>query len=297
MGKVPASVQVRRQTLILNQPNGERGSIRATVPADAEEFAKVYHVNPVSGCAFDAQAEGAWVSAAYAHHQGAKVGDKISVDAGDGVMHEIEIVGFYEYWLTRHELIMGRDFYEREFDTGFEPNALLVDASDTSVESLEESLADVDGFDSIIDDKAYEGANFTMFASVSRTVVLIYLSLSILMAIVVLLNLNVMFIGEKKRELIVLMINGFSTHDAKRYIYNDTIVLTVLGIVAGIVLGCVMGAATVGAIEPSTALFVKDIDPIAVAAGIGGSAVLAFIMSAIALRRIPRFELTDINKF
>ena len=47
------------------------------------------------------------------------------------------------------------------------------------------------------------------------------------MAIVVLLNLNAMFVEEKKRELIVLMINGFSVKDAQRYVSNDSIVLTV----------------------------------------------------------------------
>ena len=49
-----------------------------------------------------------------------------------------------------------------------------------------------------------------------------YLLLSALMAIVVLLNLDIMFVDEKKRELIVLMINGFSVKDAKAYIYRDS---------------------------------------------------------------------------
>ena len=60
-----------------------------------------------------------------------------------------------------------------------------------------------------------------------------------------------------------------------------TIVLTVLGIIAGLVLGCIMGSITVGAIEPSTATFVKDIDWIAVLVGVIGSALLALIMSLI----------------
>jgi putative ABC transport system permease protein len=127
--------------------------------------------------------------------------------------------------------------------------------------------------------------------------VAIYIALSVLMAIVVLLNLNVMFIDEKKRELIVLMINGFSGKDAKRYIYYDTIVLTAIGIILGLVLGCIMGSITVGAIEPSTATFVKDVDWLAVGIGVVGSALLALIMSLISLRRIPRFNLTDINRF
>ena len=62
-------------------------------------------------------------------------------------------------------------------------------------------------------------------------------------------------------------------------------------------LGCVTGSITVGAVEPSTASFIKDVDLTAVLVGVVGSAVLAIIMSIIALRRIPRFELTDINKF
>lgn len=49
-----------------------------------------------------------------------------------------------------------------------------------------------------------------------------YLLLSALMAIVVLLNVDIMFADEKKRELIVLMINGFSVKDAKAYIYRDS---------------------------------------------------------------------------
>jgi hypothetical protein len=44
------------------------------------------------------------------------------------------------------------------------------------------------------------------------------------MAIVVLLNLDIMFVDKKKRELIVLMINGFSVKDAKAYIYRDSLV-------------------------------------------------------------------------
>ena len=95
------------------------------------------------------------------------------------------------------------------------------------------------------DDKTNQHGNFETFSSVSSTVVLIYLALAALMAIVVLLNLNVMFIEEKKRELIVLMINGFSVKDAKHYISYDNIVLTAIGIIVGMLLGCIMGSITV----------------------------------------------------
>ena len=126
---------------------------------------------------------------------------------------------------------------------------------------------------------------------------LIYIALSTLMAIVVLLNLNVMFIEEKKRELIVLMINGFSVKDARHYISYDNIVLTAIGIIVGMLLGCIMGSITVATVEPSTSVFLKSPDGLAIGVGIVGSAILAIIMSLIALRRVSNFKLTDINRF
>lgn len=158
------------------------------------------------------------------------------------------------------------------------------------------SLEGVKGYSSIADDKTNQYRNFETFSTVPNAVVLIYMILAILMAIVVLLNLNAMFIEEKKRELIVLMINGFSVKDAQHYVSNDSIVLTAVGIILGIILGCIMGSITVGSIEPSTASFVKAIDAKAVIAGIIGSSVLAFVMGKISLRRIPKMSLTDINK-
>ena len=296
-GEGGTTAQALRKSMILTEPTGERSPIRIIVPGDDGAFAQVYHVNPTSGGSFDPSADGVWVSQAYGEHFNAKVGDEIEITTGGGVTHKVPILGFYEFLLTYHEAIMGRDYYENEFDTEYAPNVVLADTGGKSVDYMEDALADIDGFNSISDDKLSQSYGFKQFAAVSRSVVLIYLALSTLMAIVVLLNLNVMFIEEKRRELIVLMINGFSVHDAKRYIYNDTIALTAIGIICGLALGCAMGAITVGSIEPSTAMFLKDIDPIAVAAGAVGSAVLSFVMSFIALRRIPRLDLTDINRF
>ena len=276
--------------------DGGLASVNMLVPADVDAFSKVYHLPLMSGGEADLSQDGAYFSQAYATHLGAKVGDKVTVNGLDGTEHQVEILGFYDFWLTYYEMVMGRDYYEREFGE-FEPNVVLADTGDVAVSDIEDDLSKVEGFYSIYDDKAHQHVNFETFSAVSSAVVAIYLALAALMSVVVLLNLNVMFIDEKKRELIVLMINGFSVKDAKHYISYDNIVLTALGIIVGLILGCVMGSITVAAIEPATAVFVKSVDGWAVGIGIIGSAILAIIMGAIALRRIPRFELTDINKF
>ena len=289
------TAQVFMKRYLVECSDGDSAAMRIVVPSDQETFAQLYHENPVSGGEVDLSAEGAWVSQAYGKHMGAKVGDIIIVDGGDGSKHEVPILGFYDFWLTYHEMVMGGDYFHKEFGD-FSPNVVLAQVGDASVADLGKKLSGVEGFGSIVDDATAQYANFEMFSSVSSAVVAIYLVLAALMSIVVLLNLNVMFIDEKKRELIVLMINGFSQKKAKSYIAYDSIVLTVFGIIVGVILGCIMGSITVAAIEPSTAVFVKNVDAMAVIVGVVGSALLAFIMGKIALRRIPKFKLTDINK-
>ena len=290
-----ATAQVSMKQYLMEQPNGESSAIRVIVPDDSDAFAALYHVNPTAGAAFDPSAEGVWVSQAYAEHFDAKVGDMLLIDDGAGVKHGVPILGFYEFWLTYHEAVMGHDYFEKEFGSTAS-NVVLVDAGDVAVADLQDVVSKIDGYDSMLDDKTEQHKDFETFSTVSSAVVAIYLALAALMAVVVLLNLNVMFIDEKKRELIVLMINGFSIKDARHYISYDNIVLTALGIIAGLVLGCIMGSITVLSIEPSTATFIKAVDGWAVGIGIVGSAALALIMSMIALRRIPKFDLTDINK-
>ena len=126
---------------------------------------------------------------------------------------------------------------------------------------------------------------------------LLYLVLSALMALMVLLNLDIMFVNEKKRELIVLMICGFSTSAAKAYIYRDSIVLTIIGIILGIVVGAIMGGVTIFALEPDTAYWLKGFSPIAAVVGAVGAGVFAAAVLIWGLRQIDKFDLTDINRF
>lgn len=290
-----AAVLYKKQSIQLE--SGDRAASLLVVPEDEERFNRLYHVHSPAGTKAVLSDGGAWLSQAFEAHTDAAIGQTVTINASDGGVHTIDIEGFQEFFLTYYEMVVGRTAYEEHFATNLAPNAVLVNRGGSSIDDVRHVLASVHGFDQAIDDKTKQHKNFEDFSSVSRTVVLVYLALSALMAIVVLLNLNVMFIDEKKRELIVLMINGYSTKHAKRYIYQDTIVLTAIGVIVGLVLGAVMGATTVAAIEPDSAWFFKGADPIALLAGAGVSIVLATIMSIVALRRIPKFNLSDINRF
>ena len=101
---------------------------------------------------------------------------------------------------------------------------------------------------------------------------------------------------ERKFELIVMMINGFSRKDAKRYIYSDIIILTILGTIIGVLVGSYVGNISVASFETNITMLLKNFDPLAIIVGILGSFVLTFVITLISLKKIDRFRLSDINK-
>ena len=226
----------------------------------------------------------------------ASTGDSVSLMSVDGTSANQTIGGFYKYYLINCQIMMSRAAYTEAFDSEATPNAFLVNTDGLDMEALEEELSAVDGYVSTTDYYSLSKRSFDAFKNVSKAMVAVYLLLSVLMAMLVLLNLLIMFVSEKKRELIVLMINGFGLKDARRYIYSDTILLTIVGIIFGLILGTIMGNLSVASFESEVTMFVHRIDWTACLIGAVLSAALAFVASVIALRQIKQFKLTDINK-
>lgn len=292
-----ASAPVRRHRLLTSRQDGVRSLVTIIVPTDEEAFEQLYHVNTLSGEKVQLGDEGIWISAAFSDHMGVHAGDTLTVCETTGKTREFTVAGVFEYYLMRHEFLMSENAYLEAFGSDPEANTLLTQLGDTDVEAVRSALHGVDGFASLTDDSQQARRVFDQMSSLLRTVVLVYLGLSAVMAVVVLLNLDVMFVEEKKRELLVLRINGFSVRDAQAYIYRDSIVLTVLGIVLGVVLGTLMGGYTVSALEPDFGHFVKDFNEKAALIGAVGAGGFAMVVLFWALRQIKRFVLTDINRY
>jgi ABC-type antimicrobial peptide transport system permease subunit len=283
--------------LHVRKPDGGRAFATLRVPMDEDTFGKFYHAASHEDGSERPAGEGLWICSAYAEHLGVGVGDVVTTVEGTGRTRDIRVAGVFDSYLMRFEFVMGQEAYAEAFGENPETNAFLLDRNETDMDALRGSLAGVDGIDSLVDDRATAEYGFGQLSSLLNVVVAIYLALSGLMAFMVLLNLYMMFVDEKKRELIVLMINGYSADEAKAYIYRDSIALTVIGVVLGIAIGALMGSITTSALEPEVGFFVKGFSWLAAIAGAVGSFAFSLGVLMLALRRIPRFDLTDINRF
>ena len=292
-----AHAAVMRKTLSLRQPNGDYTVANVTVPQNFEDFGELFHLYAEQATdGVQVPVDGVWMSSGYARYFGAKVGDAITLTNSLGQSYEVPIAGFFECHTTHLAIVMSASAYERYLDETPAYNAYLVDSGEQGLDALVGELrgaSDFGGCEDVMTDVRLlkkSSVNLTM------TIVGIYVALAVLMAVVVLLNLNVMFINEKKFELIVLMINGYSTRDAKRYVYRDNIVITAIGIVIGCVLGLAAGDYSLRSCEAVSIAFVHQMSWLAVACGAVLTALFSVAVTAIALRKIDNFSLTDINK-
>ena len=92
------------------------------------------------------------------------------------------------------------------------------------------------------------------------------------------------------------MINGFSLKQARRYIYSDTILLTVLGVILGCLLGYVIGDYSITSLENSYIRFVHEIDWISILVGVVFTSIMTFAVSVVSLKKIEKFKLTELPK-
>lgn len=240
--------------------------------------------------------DGICISKAYAKHYNLDVGDEMRFLDNLGKEHTLPISGIMDFYLLRGQAVMGPQIYEKEFGEAPKENTLLFRRGDYTIEELYSLFDNTDGFISIFDYGTEAADLYSSLTSAMSIIIITFFVLSVILAILVLLNLYVMFVDEKKRELIVLMINGYSRSEAKRYIYEDTIFLTIIGIVIGCVVGAVVGFATIDTFTSDCVIMLKNINiPSYLLCGLL-TAILSVGACLIALRKIAKFKLTDINK-
>ena len=151
-------------------------------------------------------------------------------------------------------------------------------------------MKDLDGFLSLTDNSALQ-AN----ADTINMVIAVCLSVSVLMVLLVLMNQIVMYINRKARELAVMRINGYTMKETKAYVYKDNIVLTAAGLLLGCGLGVGLSYIIIRIIETGANRYVRTPNLLACLYSCGVVALFAVIVNLIALRKINKLSLTNVN--
>ena len=135
---------------------------------------------------------------------------------------------------------------------------------------------------------------FDAATSVINAIVILFIFMAAVMAGVVLTNLTNIYIMQKKRELTIMRINGFTVKEVIGYCTRETVLTTLTGIVLGIALGAGIAYRIVRSMEQAFLRFDRSVSLKAWLFGALITALFAIIINVIVLRKVKNLKLTDL---
>ena len=92
-------------------------------------------------------------------------------------------------------------------------------------------------------------------------VVVLLVVISCMLAITVLYNLTSINISERTREIATLKVLGFRDNESNEYIYRETMITAIIGIILGLIITPPLHDMVMGFLEVDTLVFLRTIKP------------------------------------
>lgn len=288
---------VRREAVYIRDETGTLNKADLIVPEDAEDLRAFIHLDDYrTGRPLSLTDDGVIVSYTYAKHYGLKAGDTLHLLDTAGRSHDCVVSGISQHYLSSMQVVMTPSCYQHLMGWAAQSNTLYLRYGAADRNAVAQKLQATEGYFSLTDESAKWIAKFQEFSGSVMLVVYIGLSLSVTMALLVLLNLNIVCVNEKTNELVVMRINGFSIRAVKAYLYRDNIVLTALGILGGVGIGLALGRCVLEILQKIGDNFYTTPNLTDCLIGAGLAALFSLATNLIALRRVNTLSVSDLSR-
>lgn len=234
-------------------------SVSVIVPlAEYQEFLNL-HERDTPNLAIDLFNEaGAVISERLAEYVDVTVGDNLRLVNDDGRFVEIPISKITENYIG-HYVYMSPKNYQEIFSEVANQNAFLItyqNNADLSV--IENRLSSDEDVLSVLSlDSVEDNVQETMGSLGVITLVLILSAAAL--AFVVLYNLTNINVSERMRELSTIKVLGFYNREVSLYIYDEVLILTIVGAIIGLGLGTILNQFILKTIQMPNLLFYPNI--------------------------------------
>ena len=288
---------VRREAVYIRDETGTLNKADLIVPENAEDLRAFIHLDDYrTGRPLSLTDDGVIVSYTYAKHYGLKAGDTLHLLDTAGRSHDCVVSGISQHYLSSMQVVMTPSCYQHLMGWAAQSNTLYLRYGAADRNAVAQKLQTTEGYFSLTDESAKWIAKFQEFSGSVMLVVYIGLSLSVTMALLVLLNLNIVCVNEKTNELVVMRINGFSIRAVKAYLYRDNIVLTALGILGGVGIGLALGRCVLEILQKIGDNFYTTPNLTDCLIGAGLAALFSLATNLIALRRVNTLSVSDLSR-
>lgn len=179
------------------------------------------------------------------------VGDRLTLDG-----HSFKVAGITENYVG-HFIYMDQASYQKIYGERTSENSYLVQLRNSSTQQVQAVSRDMMAL-AAVKAVSQNASMISLFNSVAKsldTTMMILVVVSVLLAIVILYNLTNINVAERIRELSTIKVLGFHNKEVTLYIYRETILLSIVGILMGLVGGYYLHQFLIAMIAPDAILF------------------------------------------
>ena len=186
---------------------------------------------------------------------GVSVGDNFTIDG-----KTFKVGAITEHYVG-HFVYMNQATYEEIYGQAPKMNTYLVqlkDKSEVNTERVAGEFMDQAAVSNLVQN-ASTIQLFESFADSLNQTMAILVLVSVLLAIVILYNLTNINVAERIRELSTIKVLGFHNKEVTLYIYRETIILSLIGMIVGLVSGFYLHQFLIQMIAPGTFRFQRKV--------------------------------------
>ena len=217
------------------------------------------------------------------------VGDRLTLDD-----HTFKVAGITENYVG-HFIYMDQASYQKIYGKQTSANSYLVQLKNPStqqVQTVSRDMMDLAAVKAV----SQNASMISLFNSVAKsldTTMMILVVVSILLAIVILYNLTNINVAERIRELSTIKVLGFHNKEVTLYIYRETILLSIIGILIGLGGGYYLHQFLIAMIAPDAILFYPKVGLGVFLFPVGGMLLLLLLLGIYVdhyLRKVDMLE-------
>lgn len=276
--------------------DGVRESVQIMVVPDGTDLSSYLKMESLDGRALTVPAGGALITKNAEQVLGFALGDSVTLQDSSLRQGEVRIDDIVLNYLGNF-VFMDQSTYREAFGKDAAPNAFLalLNGGDDAQIAFADALAADDLF-MTVSSTARIANDFSESFKIIDVVVYVVTVMAAALAFAVVFTLSTTNISERERELATIKVLGFRRREVYRYINKETVILTLVGIVAGFPLGYAITRSLTVILRMPSLYFdtLVELPTYAIAAAM--SLLFTLIINAITNRSLDRVDMVGALK-
>lgn len=277
----------------LNQPYVVDGRMLLTrlLVAEKDQIGSFYRLNdPDTGKPLDLK-DGIYVSKKKAEKHGLAPGEAIHFLDGDYDDRSNPVTGFYECY-ANNVTFMTAQAYRDTFGKDVQNSRYLIISNGADEEAMKKDLLNIVGVTGVAP-SSEERVQSESFVSIANYVLILLTVMAAVMAYFIIFNLTNTYISQRRRELTVMRINGFTVNEVRNYVSREMYLTSILGILFGWLTGAALGRHITILLE-NEAVYERGIYLPGWLIAAAVTMLFTVIINRLSLRKVKDLKLTDI---